>query len=94
MDCFTQKSSSNKLGCSRGEKSDKGTVAVVARNDTDLYMGALTVIFHGRSDPEMLEALACRGQCYFFEKHSINTSAHIHVQTLTFINARTHTLPL
>ena len=39
---------------------NKGDVAAVARDSTGCYPGTSAVIFHGRSDPETLEALACR----------------------------------
>jgi ribonuclease HI len=39
---------------------NKGVVAAVARDSTGVYRGASAAIFHGRSDPETLEALACQ----------------------------------
>jgi ribonuclease HI len=39
---------------------NKGVVAAVARDSNGVYRGASAAIFHGRSDPETLEALACR----------------------------------
>ncbi|KAK1603090.1 hypothetical protein QYE76_037263 [Lolium multiflorum] len=40
--------------------SGSGAVAAIARDDEGRYMGASAVVFPGKTDPETLEALACR----------------------------------
>jgi ribonuclease HI len=40
--------------------SSSGAVAAIARDDEGRYMGASAVVFPGKTDPETLEALACR----------------------------------
>jgi hypothetical protein len=43
-----------------GKNLNKGAVAAVARDANGCFVGASAVIFLGRSEPETLEALACR----------------------------------
>lgn len=42
------------------KNSSSASVAAVARDSTGLFLGASTVTFSGISDPETLEAMACR----------------------------------
>jgi ribonuclease HI len=43
-----------------GKNTSRGSVAVIARSDTGVFMGASVVVFPGKTEPETLEALACR----------------------------------
>jgi hypothetical protein len=37
-----------------------GAVVAVARDDTDKFIGASTLVYPGKTEPKTLEALACR----------------------------------
>jgi ribonuclease HI len=43
-----------------GKSHGRGAVAAVARSDRGVYMGASAIVLLGNTDPETLEALACR----------------------------------
>ena len=42
------------------KNSARAAVAAVARGETGAFLGASSVVFHGMSDPETMEAMACR----------------------------------
>jgi ribonuclease HI len=42
------------------KNSDKAAIAAVVRDEGGKFMGASVVVLEGVTDPEMLEALACR----------------------------------
>ena len=44
-----------------GKGTDRGLVAVVARSDAGFFLELRRWVMTGKSDPELLEALACRG---------------------------------
>jgi ribonuclease HI len=43
-----------------GKASEHGSVAAVARSEDGVFRGASAVVFLGKTEPETLEALACR----------------------------------
>jgi ribonuclease HI len=43
-----------------GKGSGRGSVAAIARSAEGEYMGASAVVLNGKTEPETLEALACR----------------------------------
>jgi ribonuclease HI len=43
-----------------GKNMNKASVVAVARSIEGEYLGASSVVFQGRNEPEMLEAMACR----------------------------------
>jgi hypothetical protein len=62
VDCTADKVLKMNIDEILGKNQNKGAVVVASRDDGRVFVfrGAYAVVFDGRSDPEILEALACR----------------------------------
>jgi ribonuclease HI len=60
VDCTTWWNGKINVDAAVWKTSNSGAIAAMCRSESGVYLGAFAVVIHGISDPETLEAMACR----------------------------------